>query len=126
MAYLQHGNVLGPSTMNCRNAGARMIAADLLAAGVSDETFAQRALLSGFGNSSQQAAPPLIARQPHAERKIGCGKKAGSTEDDAEGPRVCSYSSHHPGLDLRYGSGEIAAVLRELDSMVASCGDLIR
>ena len=115
LAYLQYGDVLGPSTVNCRNAGARMIAADLLQAGVNrDAVIGSDAI--GFGRSSGIRRLPLIIQQPHAERSITCatGSCSGCVTTSAVGGNS-TYSSFYPGLELDSGPHEIVSALRELD-----------
>jgi AdoMet-dependent heme synthase len=60
MAMLETGSVLAPSTVNCRNATARMFAATLLEAGETSESIAEKLLVaSNFGELPPGAMPAI-------------------------------------------------------------------
>lgn len=112
LAYLEYGDVLGPSSLNCRNAGARMIAADLLEAGFTVDDLLE---------DERPAAPrvkrslPLVGVQPHESRLFNR-----INDDEAlEGSEArASYRSVYRGLDLNAGPASAAAALESLDRYV--------
>ena len=124
LAYLQHGDVLAPSEVNCRLAGARMIAADLKAKGYSTKDLHDDVPID-FGKSSNINELPVIQEQPHELRTIGCSSggcgSCSTFESNSETTQVYSgYQSSYDGLELEYGNSSIVQGLKELDDFIHS------
>jgi MoaA/NifB/PqqE/SkfB family radical SAM enzyme len=141
-ALVEHGNVLAPSTVNCRLATARMYAAKLLEAGQSLEDI--RRMLGvdeRFGwQASEVIAPPItlpviglaeIDPRESASRSMtllvagtacggGCtGCSAAAAPSAGEAARFVSVTGRDGTVLLRGGSPETAKVLRSFEELMA-------
>lgn len=127
LAFLEHGDVLGPSTVNCRNAAARMIAANLLKQGLSvPEAGALLEISTEFGCNARPEQSTDYGRESSLLPIDGdrgqlssemCGLVSISGVSPPHGQGWRAYRSRLEGLELKNGTDTLRDALSKFDDL---------
>ena len=113
LALLEHGDALAPSTLNCRLASARMIAADLIQAGIGVDRLGQQPSAGGANRRRLpllDVAPRRGAFDPRILGSVDAGPRREATTAEPGRAEAADIDD----FDVRTGTAEVRAALDEM------------